>query len=234
MSDYASFRIGAFDSPLVASTAHSLLQDADPALYGVIRYYQAVLSIHLGARFDLEVARAGLPALVGKVSTLAIPYDPVPYLTQAQIAPPFLAVYVTSEVPRERTRNWYTSDEQWKLLWVLPPLNAAQHLQLSPMLRAVGKVVLDRTEQGHDPAYASDDLVFQTAGVAEIKIERISYGGIQKVAQGVATEMFFPTIEVDLTLSEIKRPTPGLQAISGMDVDVTAPGGGASYQQDLT
>lgn len=237
MTEYSGFQIGAFVSPLTAATTNSLLQDADPALFAALNYFQAVLQVHLGARFDAEVTKAGLASLAGKVSSLAIPYDPMPHLQQAQLEPPFLALYTPRERPTEKTRNWYHVEADMKLLWCLPPLSPAQYLQLYPMLRAVAKVVLDRNEQGHDPAYLSDARFCQLGGIEAIAIIETRYGTIQ----GPRTELFFPCVEMDLQVFERRMTAPGVGPLVGFDgtVSSTDPQGAnplalANFQEALT
>jgi hypothetical protein len=236
VSDYSSFTLGTFFSPLTSSTAHSLLLDADPALAAALAFYQAVIAIHLGARFDAEVARAGLPTLAGKITALATPRDPLPYLQQAQLTPPLLALYPATDTPSEKTRNWYHVEGDWKLLYVLPPLTAAQDMQLGPILRAIFKVVQDRTELGYDPAYQSGALVLGAAGVEQIAVKQARYGNIQ----GLSSNLFFPSVEIDLVVYERKNATPGLSTAAGLDgtAAITDPAGAnainvVNFQQDL-
>jgi len=213
MADFESFKVGAFLSPLTPSTAHGLLEDADPALAVTLAFYAAVLETHLGARWNAEVTKAGLPALAGKLAALAIPYDPLPFLTAAAFSPPFLALYTATERPSERTRHFYRIEADWKLLLVLPALTAAQYLQLSPFLRASSKVILDRTEQGFEPTYQGGARFMVAAGLEQLRIESVRYGNIA----GTNANLFFPTLEMDITASERRMPTPGLQALDGLD-----------------
>lgn len=236
MSDYASLQVGAFVAPLDPSTAHSLLQDADPALFAVLGFVQAVLQAHLGARFDAEVVKAGLPALAGKISALAIPYDPLPFLQQAQLEPPFVALYVPRERSEGKTRQYYHLVETWKLLWVLPPLTPAQFLQLSSFRRAVFKVVNDRIDQGYDPAYQDGAQVVEAGGIEQINVVEASYGTIQ----GLRTELFFPAVELEIEVMERRMATPGLDSLAGVDgsVKVNNPDGTnpltlIEFQKDL-
>lgn len=213
MSDYASFQVGAFVSPLTAATTNALLDDADPAIAVTLAFYAAVLQTHLGARWDAEVVKAGLPALVGKLAALAIPYDPLPFLSSAGLAPPFLALYTVAETPVELTRHHYRLTAEWKLLLVLPGLTAAQYLQLSPFLRAASKVLLDRTEQGFEPTYQAGARFAVAAGLEQIRIDRTRYGNIA----GADTRLFLPTMEMDLAVCELRTNTPGLQTLAGLD-----------------
>lgn len=237
MSDPQGFKFGAFVAPLTAETTNGLLADADPALAGALAFYAEVLTVHLGARWDAEVTAANLPALVGKLTALAIPYDPLPYLTQAQLQPPYLALYVVSERSHEHTRNWQRTEADWRLTLVLPPLTPAQHLRLAPILRAAAKVIVDRTEQGYDPSVNGGALAWNAAGIDEIVVTEARYGTIQ----ALKSELFFPAVEIDLTVCEQKYPTPGLKTITGLDGTVQSAGPSgtnalpiADFQEDLT
>ena len=42
-----------------------------------------------------------------------------------------LALYATTERPAADTRNWYHIEADWRLLWVLPPLTAAQKTEMA-------------------------------------------------------------------------------------------------------
>lgn len=216
MSDYARFQVGQFVSPLVAATTNSLLADADPALAVTLAYYQACIATHLGARWDAEVTKAGLPTLAGAMTTLAIPYDPIPYLSSAMLQPPFLALYTATEESEELTRGWYHVKSEWKLLYVLPPLTPAQYLELYPFLRAVAKVVRDRTEQGFEPTYQAGARFAVAAGLESIRLGAARYGNIA----GATTNLFFPTLDLDITVTERRMTTPGLDTLTGIDGNV--------------
>jgi hypothetical protein len=213
VSDAQNFQVGQFVSPLTSSTANALLQDADPALYQAIRFYQAVLSIHLGARFDAEVTKAGLTQYVGKISTLAVPFDPLPYLNQAGWQPPILALFTVGEKITDRTRAWYQVEADWKLQWILPPLTADQFNALYPILRAAGKVITDRTVLGYDPSYLSGSDFCQLGGIEQLDLGPVRYGSIQ----GLDTKLFFPTVEYEMTAFERRETTPLLVTLAGTD-----------------
>jgi hypothetical protein len=213
-AEYKAFQVGAFVSPLTSSTANSLLADADPALYGLIDYYQAVLLIHLGARFDAEVAGAGLVLNAGAISAVAVPYDPAHNLQEQQLVPPLLAVFVESEKTDDKTRQRYHLEAKVKVQWVLPPLSPAQYLKLYPMLRAVAKVLVDRSVQGFDPSYESAEAVFAASGIEQLDLDTIDYGHLQ------IGNLFFPCVELGLTVYECKMDTPAQPALAGVDTEV--------------
>ena len=223
MSEQAGFQVGAFVSPLTPATTHGLLQDADPALYHALAFYKSVLSTHLGARWDAEVTKAGLSKYAGQITTLAIPFDPLPWLQQGSLAPPFLALFVPEENATDRTRAFYQTAATAKLQWVLPPLTLAQYNQLYPFLRAAAKVILDRTTLGYDPAYQNGAEFCALGGIAQLDLGPARYGAIQ----GLDTKLLFPTVEFELTVIERRAQTPGLVLGTGVDVAiaVTDPAG---------
>lgn len=220
------FQVGGTVFPLPASTAHDILVDADPALAAALAFYKSVLNTHLGARWDAEVAAVGLPALVGKLTGTVVPYDPIPYLTQAQLTPPLLACYVGEDGWGELTRHRYRADGDWRLLWVLPPLTAAQHLRLSPFLRAAAKVIADRTAYGYDEAHAAGARVWASAGVDAVEVVRTRYGAVQALRD--KTTLFFPAVEVELTVHEGRETSPGAEPLTGIDglLQITDPADG--------
>lgn len=210
------FKLGAFTAPLTSSTSQSVLHDADPALEALLAFIKAMLVQHLGARFDAEVNACGLSGLAGKIATVAVPFDPIPYLAQSQLAPPLLAVFVVDEEWTEHTRHRHRVDATFKILWCLPPLTTAQQTKLGPLRRAVSRVLVDRIEQGADPAYQSGAQVFGAAGISEIRVTSARYGNIEN---GLRTELFFPAVELELVVVE-RREAPSVQALDGIDGSV--------------
>jgi len=212
-TEYTGFKMGGFISPLVAATTNPLLQDADPALNALSAFYQAILITHLGARFDAEVTKAGLPEMVGGISRTFYPYNPVPYLAQVQTELPLMALFVTNEDIVGRTVNIYQSVGTWAFQWVLPPLSAAQCEQLHPILRAVAKVITVKTLQGYDTEYLGGAEVCALGGISKIEVGGIRFGTMNPPT----TNLFFPTVEIELIVTESKNETPGLLDFAGLD-----------------
>jgi hypothetical protein len=217
VSDQNTFQVGAVTFPLTSSTANSLLQDADPGIYQILAFYQAVLSIHLGARWDAEVTAAGLAKYAGKITTLAVPFDPVPFLTQTGFVPPILALYPTREGSSERTRAFYQGTGSLTLAWILPPFTAESCNRLYPFLRAAIKVIRDRTILGYDPAYESGALFAQLAGLAQLDLGQATYGAVP----GLQTNMVFPAVTLELVAYELRMQTPALETLAGTDGTIT-------------
>lgn len=234
-TEYSGFQVGNFVAPLTSSTANALLEDADPALYQTLAFVAAMLQLYLGARFDAEVARAnvvgaGGASLAGGISTTAIPFDPLPRLQQAQLTPPFLAVFAIEETFKERARQYPHLIASWKLLYVLPPLTPAQEMQLGPLLRAIGKTIFDRIEQGYDPSYASGQQFCALGGIEQIAITRARYGTIP----GLQAQAYFPCLEMELEVQERKMPAAAAQTpFAGLDASLTVPGDGGLNPNSL-
>jgi len=197
----ATFQVGGVIYP-IALTSNSFLQDADPAIFYLLDFYEAVLNLYLGPRWDAIVVDTDLVPLdlLGKVVNYKLPYDPSPFLTQIQTKFPLLALYSFEETYGERTRHWYELNRTLKLLYALPPLNAAQMEKLSPALRSVTRIILDRTEVGFDPNYNAGQQVIRDAGIEEMSIVSCSFGSMPgSVAQ---TNVFFPAVELTLHVKE--------------------------------
>lgn len=227
MSQYAGFQVGAFVGPLTASTANSLTQDADPAIYYTLDYLKTMLSLYLGDRFDAEMTRVGMAQYVGKISSTALPFDPVPFLQSSGVKPPFLALFPQHDRPEERTRHWYQLVETWMLLWVLPAMDAAQFAQLYSLLRAAGKIIEDRIENTLDPSWQSGTPFGDLGGIAEIRLDEVGYGSIERVE----TNLFFPTLSAVFTVKERRMATPNLENLAGVDVKIAVKD--ADGQEDL-
>lgn len=103
---------------------------------------------------------------------------------------------------------------------MLPPLDAAQYLRLYPFLRAAGKVIVDRTNQGWDPLYANGVEFREQGGIQKQDIHGIRYGFMQLDPEGDRSErkrMLFPAIEVDMTVWERRMAAPGQTPFAGID-----------------
>lgn len=217
MTQYSGFQVGNFVGPVTASTVNPLLRDADPAIYYTLDYLQTMIQTYLGARFDAEMTRVGLTQHVGKASTTALPYDPIPFLQSSGVQPPFLALYPQMDRPEERTRHWYQLVETWTLLWVLPALDSAQFAQLYSLLRAAGKIIVDRVENTLDPVWNNGTPFAELGGIAEIQLDQLGYGSIE----GLDTNLFFPALSATFTVKERRMTTPGLEDLEGTDVTVS-------------
>ncbi len=216
MTLYSGFQVGNFVGPLTANTTNSLTQDADPAIYYTLDYFKTMLQTYLAARFDSQMTAAGLTQHVGKAFTTALPYDPLPFLQSSGVQPPFLALFPEVDKPQELTRSWYEVEEQWQMLWVLPPMDSAQFAQLYSILRAAGKTIQDRLENTRDPAWQNGTPFAELAGLQEIRLNEVRYGSIERLE----TNLFFPALSASFTAKERRMPTPNLQDFVDMAVTI--------------
>jgi hypothetical protein len=216
VSDYAQFQVGNAVYPLTAATTNSLLQDADPAIFYTLQFVAGMIQLHLSARWDAEMTKADLSNYVGTSYVNHYTFDPTPFLTQNGVQPPFLALYTSDEEVKERTRAYYENKAHWKLLWVLPPMTTNQYNALYAFLRAASKVITDRLIQGYDPNFESGALFAVQGGIEQLDIGEITYGWIS----GPTTNLFFPSIQYEMTCMERRMPTPGLETLAGTDVTI--------------
>jgi hypothetical protein len=221
VADNAQVQVGNVVTPLTASTANTLLQDADPALYAVLAFFGSLLEIHHSARWDAEVVAAGLPDLAGHIVQTTMSMDPAYYLIQEQATPPILALYRISSEFLERTRHFSQENATWGFDWILPPLSAGQAERLLPFRNAVAKTILDRIDKGYDPAYLSGQQVFKTAGITGFKLVarqdvRLSPPALQ---QTMAT---FEELHLRFEVREQVRPMPDTySAMQGVSTSVS-------------
>lgn len=227
MTQYSGFRVGNFVGPLTADTTNPLLQDADPALYWTLDYFKSMIQTYLGARWDAQMTLVGLTQYVGKASTAALSFDPLPFLQVSGVQPPILALFPVKDRPAELTRAWYHVVQEWKLLWILPPMDAAQFNQLSSLLRAAGKILQDRIENTLDPSWQSGTPFAQLGGIEEIRMEEIGYGQVPDLS----TNLFLPTLFATLQVKERRGVIDGIEDLEGASATVAVQD--ADGQEDL-
>lgn len=215
------FKVGGASSPLTASTSNSLLKDADPVIYYMLQFYAGVLSLHMGARWNAEVAAAGRTDLANHTVIHKLPYDPIPYLQENQYKFPLLACYRKSESYAELTSTWYNITSKLNIMWIMPPMSAGQMERLAPFRAHVARTIVDRTEQGLDTNYNSGQNVWAASGLSKIRIVNCSYGNIP-----TDTNSYYPTILLECEMIERRMPAtePGsnFELLTGWDGYVIA------------
>lgn len=221
MTDYQGFIHGAVTYPLSTTSGMTLLHDADPAIFYLLEFYQAVLEKHLGPRLMAEVASGGLDHVQRIVGDI-IPLNPEPYLTEQHITFPLLCAY------RKRTRfenigGAKFSVDDLEVAYVFPPMQAGEAERVVPLLKAVVDVLDNRTEQGFDPSYTptqpvgtAGEHVWRRAGVASAGVTEVSYGGYP------ATDaLYFPAVMLTVELkSKSGLDVSELELYDGANVDI--------------
>lgn len=190
---YGTFRHGAVTFPLPSATTNTLLADADPALSTAMSYYAAMLELHIGARIAAQATAAGLSW--SKAVAISVPYDPEPYLLDAYLGFPLLAVYRSSDIIDDRTTVWRETVSEWSVDYVLPPLSAAQAEKLVPILNTIGRVLDYVSTEGGDSSYQSDASVWENCELSRIRFLKGTYGRWEK-ASGHVFHAFRGTLEV--------------------------------------
>lgn len=202
-------------SPL-GVTSNELLQDADPVLYYILKFYKAVIILHTQDRWTHEIAQTK-PDLLSPVASTT-PFDPMPFLQESQFKFPLLSVFRTKEAYQERTSTQYFSKTNMSVFYIMPPLSPAQMERLNPFRTHVARTIVNRTEQGFDTNYNSGQNVWKASGLAKVRVLSTSYGNIP-----TETNSFFPTVVLDLEVEEqVKQNPNNFQLFNGMDGYVSA------------
>ncbi len=175
--EYGTFAVGGVIYPLTESTAKSLLEDADPALYHLSAYLAAVLDRYMGGRLRTESAKEGLK-LAATRRVLA--YEPAPELTTDEREFPLLAVYRKSSVFQMQSLALQRVLSEFEFAYLLPELSQRQHEVLSPILRSVGAIFHRSLHRGQDPAYREGASVFTLAHLQAMRMLRCDYAGFNR------------------------------------------------------
>lgn len=216
MADYGSFKVGAIEFPLAATPFVGAREKLDPPINGALAYFQAMLEKHMGAYFDALATQVGAIDLVGKVVAETVGYDPAPYLKESNFKFPLLAMFRTTEEHEDFTTSWYRTKSVMTVLYVLPPLDVAKYASLVYALRAARTVILDRTMQGYDPDYNAGEEVWETAGIAQITVDRARYGMMPSIEGNLS----FPAVEISFTVDEQEDISPNLDDFDGIDATI--------------
>lgn len=175
-----SWFYGGVEYPLSAASANSLLQDADPAIFYALDFYQWVLQQYLGARWATACAGANYRGsdtnVITKMTNMAVGYNPVSELVSMQAALPLLALYRVSSTSGYKTVMKSEEQNIWEMVHVLPPMDASQLEVLLSIQHAMYAVIDNRTEWGMDPAYTPPggqlgQQVWQLARIEEIQCQ---------------------------------------------------------------
>lgn len=214
----AEFKIGGSTVPLTL-TGHTLLEDCDPVIFNCLDFFAFVLDQYFLTRLSAEFTSAGvkIDAVTNPITSVVaekISYDPTPFLQENQYKLPLLAMYRTNEDYSEHTREYFKADSEIKILYALPPLNAAQYNRINPILVRMARAIMDRVEKGWDPNYNDGETVFATADLMQFVVKSTSFGSIQKVN----SNMFYPAFEMVMTVSDRRERIAGAyDDLAGID-----------------
>lgn len=156
--DGRNFQIAGALQPFNDDTT-PLLQKADPVLFYALDFWTYIIRTYPGpALVAAASVGAGLKDMAGNPITNAVaqayPDDPVPYLQSTYLRFPVLGVYRKESEYRKHSAIYYNDYCSFDLIYILPPLDAAQAEGILPILRAVETAVKEKTVQSLDPGYA--------------------------------------------------------------------------------
>lgn len=179
MSDQRQFKHGGVEYPLTASTANTLLKDADPGLYYALLLFESVLNTYVGPRLRAQAAIHDLrfPSAVEKT----LHYEPTPFLLADDLAFPLFCLYRSEEAWAERTVHFGESMAVWEWAYVLPPLGPAETEALHPILRTVAVVMREFAARSWDPDYSSGQTLRDLSGIQKMVPGPVSYGKLELV-----------------------------------------------------
>jgi hypothetical protein len=215
-NEYGTFATGNVIFPVNPAITNSALQDIDPVIFYLLDFCSGILNIHLGSRWTAECTRAGRTDLAPSIVAMKVPYNPIPYLQDTAFNFPLLALYRAGRGKiSERTRFRHRLETRLELLFIMPPITASEAEILTPFQSAVTDVIVDRNEQGWDPAYASGQKAGILAGFDFLRSEDFDYVNIP----GPKTNLFMPTVLIGFTVAETKMPVTGeFEPYTGSDV----------------
>lgn len=221
MSDYGRFKFGGVSFPIAPTPFVEARVALDPFLSTAIAFFKAMLDTHLGQYFAAMVTATDVANMTSTIVGEAIAYDPSPYLTLSQYKFPLLALYRVEEETTDHTVAWYKSASTYTMLYILPPLTAAQANRITSILKGVRSVIIDRTNQGYDPAYMGGAEVWGDAGIMSIGVTKARYGTIPDLAANI----YFPALELTFACEERENESPGLDTLAGVDVEIDVSNG---------
>lgn len=234
MADYDRFQWGAVGYPLTTTSGQTLLQDVDPPLFEALSFFEAVVRLHVGARWDFEAAAADRADLVGNIVASTASFDPVPFFQEAEYKLPLLAVYRTRGEYGQRTVERAHDDGHWGVDYILPPFGPGDLERFNPFLRAILQVLNDRSDYGYDPNYQSGRDAWAVAGLEFLSVTSYEFPFLTIRGPGSqATNQLFPMLHLEVDVREQRAmsgdpiaapaPPPKLFAdLTGVDVTVQA------------
>ena len=213
--EWGPFGFGGVQFPLTASTAKSLSEDLDPACFWLVDFLKAMLEKHLGARWTAEAAAAGLTKLDGNPSVIvgsALTNDPFDQIPVFQYDFPILAgfhVFAANDAADSapNTQDGKPLFSTLHVLFVLPPLDAAQAKKLVPILSGVVKVAKEKVFVAHDPDWQGGADLKEKMGVTDARFVQAEYGSLRGRAQGEQrrdheAKSFYPTVMIRFQIAQ--------------------------------
>jgi hypothetical protein len=146
------WQVGAVVEPLVYS-GQGLLKDADPFIYYALDFWSWVITNYPGPAFMQAVQAASVLSITAPVAQ-RYPYLPQAQFLSNQFKFPLLCVGRKNGLTGRKTSGWEHDRSLFDLLYVLPPLDAAQTEALLPIFPEIHRTLRHATTYSSAPAYA--------------------------------------------------------------------------------
>lgn len=220
--DYTTFQVGGTEEPLNPFSANTLLRDADPPLYFALDYWRWLINTYPGPRIlSASSACMGQAAFKSAVAQ-AYPWPPDIEKLNVQLQFPLLACYRKDSKYTQKTAAWYHDRCEFDLLYILPPLTAAQTEVMTPAFHAVEVLLVEKTVYGFDPNYAppggtagQQPWSLNFAGVEEVGFDRGHWG----TWEGNGS-LKFPYLHLEGYFLERDMPVPFNNVLAGVDTTI--------------
>ena len=214
------FKVGGVEYPLAANSDD--LVTTDKAVYNILQFFKSVIITHMGDKFNIQATKANIldarNQLITEPIMQLVPYNPANFLEEVQYKFPLISAFRRDETYREETRVWFEVTYDLDVMYMLPPLTAQQMYHLDMFRSHVRNILLNRLELGYDPDYNNGELVFQTAGIQEIKFVKSRYLDLENPKN---TKTFFPTILMTFQVKERKNEISGsFPELTGIDGEI--------------
>jgi hypothetical protein len=240
MTDYNQLQVGGLVLPLTTSGGNSLLQDADPALFQALSFWSWVIDNYVGARLVTAMSLANLKwpnASIMSAVAQRYPWDPIAAKGENQFQFPLFAAYRKRIDTEWITAAWEHEATTLEILYVLPPLDAAQAEQIVPIFTAIEKALRKKTSDGWDPGYTppGGSLGQQWTALANVEEAGIGeYRGFKTRAGGQVHagdhgklewggDLYFPCLRLNAYIVERDMYNPdigGPQKFAGGDINL--------------
>ena len=232
VADFSAFQVGAIYQPLDTKSPNTLLQDADPVLFFALSFWSFVINTYPGPRLlqalrDNNVLNQQGQQIDSAVAQ-AFPYMPQPTWLENQLKLPLLAAWRTRTVSELKTAGWEHDGGHLDVIYVLPPMTAAQTENVLPILNTVEKALRWKTTYGFDPGYAPPGGTQgqQPWGINFAHVEYIGFGdpytnrgqiGEYGGLEG-SGNLYFPCLKMHAFFLERDTYVPGVRKFAGADI----------------
>lgn len=219
--DYARSQIGNVVTPLSTTSGNTLLQDADPTIFFALDFFSGLIRIYEEARL-LQAATAAGMTNIGAAVAQRYPWVPELETQQNQFQFPLMAMYRKDATTTQLTTAWEDDKTDFDLVYVLPPMTAAQTEQIAPVLNAIAGTLRKGATRGFDPNYTPPggslgSLVWGAAGA------NFEWGGFSRwhyLTWPAASGLKFPCLLMEGTFVERDMYVQGTNKFAGADTEV--------------